>query len=185
MTSKHLFFKAMREDMRHKYWMLALSCLGNFLFILVAWLIMSNNAYFDKNNMTPDRVLRYLNDAYQFYAEALMILAGWIALAGALIVGLFGFRYVFHKNMVDTWHSLPVKRTPLFGACWLNGFLIWFIPFLIGMILSLLLASGYVLEVCSYGDVSSISAIGMLCKEAAISIAALVVAFLLVDQPRN
>jgi len=180
MTSKHLFFKAMREDMRHKYWMLALSCLGNFLFILVAWLIMSNNAYFDKNNMTPDRVLRYLNDAYQFYAEALMILAGWIALAGALIVGLFGFRYVFHKNMVDTWHSLPVKRTTLFGACWLNGFLIWFIPFLIGMILSLLLASGYVLEVCSYGDVSSISAIGMLCKEAAISIAALVVAFLLV-----
>ena len=180
MTSKHLFFKAMREDMRHKYWMLALSCIGNFLFIPVAWLIMRDNVIFDGYNMTPERILRYLEDGYEFYAEALMILAGCIALAGALIVGLFGFRYVFHKNMVDTWHSLPIKRTTLFGACWLNGFLIWFIPFLVAMILSVMLSCGYVLEVCSYGGVSSISAIGMVCKEVGISIAALVVAFLLV-----
>ena len=180
MTSKHLFFKAMREDMRHKYWMLALSCLGSFLFMPVAWLIMRNNVNFDRYNMTADRALRYLSDGYEFFSEYLVVLAGCIAIAGALIVGLFGFRYVFHKNMVDTWHSLPIKRTTLFGACWLNGFLIWFIPFLIGMILSMLMAFGYVLEVCSFTHVSGASAIGIVCKEAALTAVALIVVFLLV-----
>lgn len=172
----------MREDMRHKHWMLALSCLGNFLFIPVAWLIDRNNMSinFDKYTMTTDRMMRYLINAYEFYGEYLMLLAGCIALAGALIVGLFGFRYVFHKNMVDTWHSLPIKRTTLFGACWLNGFLIWFVPFFLAMFLSVLMSGGYVLEVCSYGAVSGMAALGTVCKEALLTMLTLIVAFLLV-----
>ena len=43
MMSKHSFFKMMKEDMRHKTWMLALSGLGHFLMILVAWLIWRGN----------------------------------------------------------------------------------------------------------------------------------------------
>ena len=39
MTSKHLFFKAMKEDIRHKLWMVALSVLGNFLVLTVGWMI--------------------------------------------------------------------------------------------------------------------------------------------------
>ncbi len=45
MTSKHLFFKAMKEDMRHKLWMAALSVLGNFLVLTVGWMIWRSNAF--------------------------------------------------------------------------------------------------------------------------------------------
>ncbi len=43
MTSKRFFFKVLREDMRHKTWMLALSALSSFLMIMVVWLIWWSN----------------------------------------------------------------------------------------------------------------------------------------------
>lgn len=182
MTSKHLFFKVMREDLRHKTWMIALSALGSFLTMPVAWLIVRNNMNFDyeKSTMTSQRALYYLEDIYLFYSEYLVIMGGIIAIAGALIVGLCGFRYVFHKNMVDTWHSMPIKRTTLFGACWLNGFLIWLIPFIVGLALTLFMCSGFAVEVSSLCTVSAGYAIGMTVKEAALTSLTLFVVFLLV-----
>ena len=39
MISKRLFLKGMREDLRHKVWMVALSLLGSFLTLPVVWLL--------------------------------------------------------------------------------------------------------------------------------------------------
>ena len=131
MTSRHLFFKAMREDLRHKVWMIALSVLANFLLLPVAWLVQKNNMRVLTHSELYDskfywvRIMNYLQ-------EYLPVAGGFIAIAGALIVVLFGFRYVFHKKMIDTYHSIPIQRSTLYGVCWLNGVLIWLIPFLLG-----------------------------------------------------
>lgn len=138
MMSRHCFFRVMKEDFRHRIWMLALSILGNMLAIPVVYL------------MTVGEYRRYLDEPAMEYAygilglstyfgEILLCLAGIIAICGALIVGFAGFRYLFHKNMVDTYHGIPVKRSTLFAATWLNGFLIWFVPFLIMFLLTLVL----------------------------------------------
>lgn len=138
MMSRHCFFRVMKEDFRHRIWMLALSILGNMLAIPVVYL------------MTVGEYRRYLDEPAMKYAygilglstyfgEILLWLAGIIAICGALIVGFAGFRYLFHKNMVDTYHGIPVKRSTLFAATWLNGFLIWFVPFLIMFLLTLVL----------------------------------------------
>lgn len=129
MTSKHCFFKVMREDFRHKVWMLVLSILGNMLAITVVYLMTagaSNGYWRDSNNVWVGGI-RMLD---QYFAVELPIAAGFVAVCGALIVGFASFRYLFHKNMVDTFHGIPVKRRTLFAATWLNGFLIWLIPFL-------------------------------------------------------
>lgn len=39
MTSRHCFFSVMKEDLRHKTWMLALSVLGNLLALPVLFLL--------------------------------------------------------------------------------------------------------------------------------------------------
>ena len=137
MTSKHLFFKVMCEDLRHKTWMIALSCLCSFMFFPVAWLMgwSDSGSIGTTSRWTLDFFRDYLSGA-----------GGLIAIAGALVVGLSGFRFVFHKNMIDTYHSMPIKRRTLFGVCYLNGFLIWFVPFVLSLLLTLLMAGSVILR---------------------------------------
>lgn len=135
MTSKHCFFKIMKEDFRHKLWMLALSILGNMLAIPVTYLLATGDSYgyYAENGFEWDIYsrTRQVYSIHEYFATYMLVFAAVVAITGALIVGLAGFRYLFHKNMVDTYHSIPVKRKTLFAANWLNGFLIWFVPFVV------------------------------------------------------
>lgn len=191
MTSKHCFFKMMREDFRHKIWMLALSVLGNMLAIPVVYLIGTGH-WAGMDSMGSVRYLvRQTNEIGEFFLEIVMISGGFVAIAGALIVGLAGFRYVFHRNMVDTWHSLPVKRSTYFWINWLNGFLIWFMPFLVSFGFTLLLGLGRLSAIrgrlagLMMNEEESLIASqcvtgGWLTANALVSLLALIVVFLLV-----
>lgn len=183
MMSKHCFFKVMREDLRHKTWMLVLSVLGNMLAILVFYLLSTG----DSDNASVYSITGQIYVVKSFFGIGITVAGGIIAGAGALIVGLAGFRYVFHRNMVDTYHSIPVNRRTLFMANWLNGFLIWFVPCLISMGLALLLGVGrlsalrkrmsvIVPGTVDGGDLSG----GGLVADALISLLTLTVVFLLV-----
>ena len=112
--------------------MLALSILGNMLALPVAYLMRINSHSFSESVYYT--YLSWMSNIVEFFSELAVGLGGVVAIVGAVIVGLAGFRYLFHKNMVDTWHSLPVKRRTLFIISWLNGFLIWFIPFIVGFL---------------------------------------------------
>lgn len=140
MTSRHCFSNMMREDLRHKSWMVALSILGNMLALPVLYLLYLGQTQdiIREENLTG--IYRKTVEIGSFFGQVLPVSAGFIAIAGALIVGLSGFRYVFHKNMTDTYQSIPVKRSTLFLTGWLNGLLIWLIPFLVSMSVTLLLA---------------------------------------------
>jgi len=132
----------MREDLRHKTWMSALSFLGSFLVLPVSWLIMRSNM---SQDIPQDLEMAQIRD---FFAQYFVVSSGVIAVAGAIITGLFGFRYVLRKRMVDVWHSLPVKRSTLFGACYLNGILIWIVPLVLNILLTLVLSGRFI---CSLG----------------------------------
>ncbi len=187
MMSKHCFFKVMREDLRHKTWMLALSILGNMLAILVIYLMdMEDTGSAGTGSVYS--IIAQIQELKSFFGGAAAVTGGIIAGTGALIVGLAGFRYVFHKNMVDTYHSIPVKRRTLFLANWLNGFLIWFVPCLVSMGLTLMLGTGKlsVLKNRLTGiapDMAERHAVltgGGLAAEALISLLTMAVVFLLV-----
>ncbi len=147
MTSKHLFFKAMKEDIRHKLWMVALSVLGNFLVLTVGWMIWRSNllSFWGGAEGLMQRgdarvIARFQEEAAGFFGAYLVAGGGIIAIAGAIVTGLFSFRYLFHKNMVDICHSLPVKRDTLYGVKYINGILVWFIPFLMSSVLTFSMA---------------------------------------------
>lgn len=140
MTSKRCFSKLLREDFRHKIWMLALSVLGNLLAIPVCFLLRAGEHPYSAANAA--QIFRAASDAVYGFQTYISVLAGIIACVGALIVGLAGFRYVFHRDMTDTYHSIPVRRRTLFLVNWLNGFLIWFVPFVVCMLGTMLLSVG-------------------------------------------
>ena len=139
MTSRVSFYKVMILDLRHRIWMIALSCLGSFLAMPVFYLLISRD-WMDRIeymkmeiNYSLWDIREYRVDCMKlFYQNYLPITAGIVLGVGAIIVGIFGFRHVFSKKMVDQYHSIPIKRRDLFMTNYLNGFLIWFVPMLIG-----------------------------------------------------
>ncbi len=136
MTSRALFYKGMIEDLRHRVWMIALSCLASFMAFPVVYLLAKQEWDRRLGNWYPGSgwdMLEYKAESIEEFFNYYMTIGGGIVLGvGALIVGIFGFRYVFSKKMVDLYHSIPITRKQLFFVHYVNGFLIWFIPMLIG-----------------------------------------------------
>lgn len=123
----------MRDDLRHKTWMVALSVLGSFLAGPLFFLyLFSNNRnahmYLEEIDLNDLHAAKARN-CFEYLRTVGLPTQIFIAFVGALIVGWFGFRYLYNKRMVDLYHSSPVSRGRLFRAFWLNGFLIWFVPF--------------------------------------------------------
>lgn len=139
--SKISFYKIAVEDFRHKLWMLALSCLGSFLALPVAFL-MSNRSYMNRSyttaaGTTPQQRLQYYyND---FFTSDAVVLLGIVLTIGALVAGIWGFRYLYSRKMVDLYHSAPVKRGRMFFTVYINGLIIWLLPMLAAMMVTLLL----------------------------------------------
>lgn len=180
MTSKHSFFKYMREDLRHKIWMLALSALGNFLAIPVAYLIMvrSYNYTTSEVHALIGYAESYIGYNISFFGEYLTVAGGIIAYVGAVLVGLFGFRYLFKKKMVDTYHSMPIKRNKLFLVNYINGILVWLLPLLGCLLITTLLS---IINMNRHAAVAlNIQVIGQLFKQMGISLGTLLVSYLLV-----
>ena len=183
MTSKHLFLKGMKEDLRHKVWMLALSLLGNFLAMPVLWLLnYSDVAFADVRMLTSEMTARQQAEAIaqstermiNFFGKGLVIAASIIAILGAVVVGLECFHYLQQKSMVDTYHSLPVGKTQLFGIKYINGLLIWLVPYLFCTVLTLVFAGILLARVGGSGGI-----LGLI-LEAAKNTAVLMVLFLLI-----
>lgn len=183
MISKGLFLKGMREDLRHRIWLLALSLLGSFLAMPVVWLLRYSDVDL---SAIHTRITEMTSQEYQeavsgsissladYFSQELMLSASLITLACAVFTGLEGFHYLQQKSMVDTYHSLPVSRAQLFGIKYVNGLLIWLVPYLFCTALALAL-SGVLLA-----QVGGTRGIPGLIMEAGKNTLVLLVAFLLV-----
>ena len=71
-----------------------------------------------------------------------------IAVVGAVLVGVGGFRHLFNRRMTDMVNSVPVKRQKQFAVISLNGFLIWLIPAVISMLLTAIISAA---QLAPYG----------------------------------
>ncbi len=172
MMSKRFFFKYMLQDIRHRIWMIALSVLACFLALPIAYLIWEGNSSFGGMDYEQSRI-RYIQGTVDFFAEYPIVLGGVIAVVGALIVGIFGFRFVFRRKMVDLYHSLPITRNCLYAVTYLNGFLIWFVPFVLSLFVSVLMAC------CNVYEYGGMEACGEIMRVAASCVGVLTVSFLL------
>ncbi len=129
MTSKNLFFKLLKEDLKRRIWTIALSVLAFFLFLTVALAISIGN--YDPDYFAKEQIAE--NIAGMIGPEYLIV--SFITIAGALICGLSSFFYLHSRKKVDLFHSIPVRREMLFAVSYLNGLLIYLVPYIINVLL--------------------------------------------------
>ena len=135
MTSRSSFFKLLKEDLRQRLWTIILAAIVFLLPvpIYIAMEISSSGGtvsegamiYFAKNLAEP-----------MAYNSAWMIV---VTIFGAFICAVSGFGYLFSKRKVDFFHSLPVKRETLFAVRYINGVLIYLVPYLAMALVSVLI----------------------------------------------
>lgn len=132
MTSKNLFYKLLIEDLKRRIWTIVLASIVFFLYFPVFGTLMignyNRNIYDSKDYKERlfERVLSFMGP------EDYMVIT--ITIIGAIICGLSGFFYLHSRKKVDFYHSIPVRREFLFTITYINGLLIYFIPYVINVI---------------------------------------------------
>ena len=123
MTSQISIRKLLKQELRQNSWMLGLTGLMHLLTGPVVFLLGTSNY---RNWSESTAVTRY----HRFFTDSFFI---WqlFTMLGCLGVGIFIYRYLFSRRMVDLYHSVPISRSRLFLTKYLHGLLIWFLPFAI------------------------------------------------------
>ena len=121
MTSQISIRKLLKQELRQNSWMLGLTGLLHLLTGPVVFLLGTSNY---RNWSESTSVTRY----HRFFTDSFFI---WqlFTMLGCLGIGIFIYRYLFSRRMVDLYHSVPISRSRLFLTKYLHGFFIWFLPF--------------------------------------------------------
>ena len=130
MTSKRSFAELMNENRKRRLWSLALSIIGN-IFALPVFAALMMGVWEER---LADGLTKISEIQHSFYNMVLgcgNIPVLLIVCALALINGLNGMAYMHNRAKTDLYGSLPVKRTELFSASYINGLLFFAIPYIV------------------------------------------------------
>ena len=157
MTSKSLFFKMMRQDIRRKLWAIGLCFLVFFMALPVStsmeftrlsrlyagWL--NGTQYLDPGIVPEIELLRRTQalatdtlGMQNFFAAAFTMIL-------AVVFAVTGFLFLHSKKQIDFYNSIPVKREILFAVRYLDDILIFTVPYLINMLFTVMIfaANGF------------------------------------------
>lgn len=77
----------------------------------------------------------------------------------AIISGLSSFFYLHSKKKIDFYHSLPIRREMQFAVNFINGILVYIVPYLVNMVICyiMLAANGYMTGSLFLGSLGAIA----------------------------
>ncbi len=132
MISKNLYFNLLREDMKRRIWTLALAMLA-FVIALPIYAMLSLDRLISiiEDVGIEQARLDYANIGTNSEIGLLFV----ITIIGAFLCALSGFSYLYSKSKVDLFHSIPVKREKIFLATFINGIIIYVVPYFVNIIL--------------------------------------------------
>jgi hypothetical protein len=125
MTLKSLFFNLQKEDLKRRIWTIALFILVFFLGFPVICALELGSSY-TRTEVSYDMLLQLLGVNFGF--------ASIFTIVCAIICGLSSFFYLHSKKKVDLFHSLPVRREFMFAVNFIDGLLIFIVPYIINVI---------------------------------------------------
>lgn len=129
MTSRRLFFKMMREDIRRRLWAVALVILSWF-FVFPVRVALIPGEYRLEEKLYQQKIIERTEHWFS-------IANGWgmfVIILGAVILGISSFSYLHSKKKVDFYHSIPVRREVLFLVNFWDGVWIMAIPYILSMV---------------------------------------------------
>lgn len=133
MTSKNLFFKLMKEDLKSRLWAVTMISLGFFFLFPVTTAFEAGQIDSYSNfGMGLENYTKWLLQWLSFQNGMTV----FVMVILAMICGLSSFSYLNSKSKVDFYHSLPVRRELLYAANYIDGILITAIPYVIFVVLA-------------------------------------------------
>ena len=147
MTSRNSFFNLLKEDLHRRLWTLILSSLVFFGTFVVAFTMLIQNyvgrysrvSYDYTNAQLIEKISQNLCEDFYACWPWFMV----VTIVGAIICGMNGFAYLHSRKQMDFYHSLPVKREIIFSVRFVNGILIYAVPYLAGLLYTYLLSICY------------------------------------------
>ncbi len=135
MTSRSSFFKLLKEDLRQRLWTIILAAI---VFLLPVPIYIAMEISGSGGAISEGAMLYFAVNLAEpmAYNSAWMIV---VTLFGAFVCAVSGFGYLFSKKKVDFFHSLPVKREIQFAVRYINGVLIYLVPYLAMALISILI----------------------------------------------
>lgn len=140
MTSKSLFFKIVKQDIKKGIWCPIIMFLGYFLMLEVRMLLMIEQL--EERGWTS----QYYKSAGEYLAKGFFgsdtKMMAVFACFSAMLCAMSCFAYLRSKSQIDAFHSLPVNRTQLFTAKYVSGVMQFFIPFIFNIFACIGIAAG-------------------------------------------
>ncbi len=134
MTLRNSFFSLMKQDLRQRLWTIVLAAIV-FCLPVPIYIAMRISGAVGYGTASMETFARRLA-APMIAGSPWMVL---VTIVGATICVLTGFGYLFSKKKVDFFHALPVKRETQFAIRYINGVLIYLVPYLAMIIVSILI----------------------------------------------
>ena len=134
MTSRSSFFKLLKEDLRQRLWTIILAAIV-FLLPVPIYIAMEISSSRGFGTGMLDNFARRLAEPMAYDSVWMIV----VTIFGAFICAVSGFGYLFSKKKVDFFHSLPVKREALFAVRYINGVLIYLVPYVAMALVSILI----------------------------------------------
>lgn len=162
MTSRSLFFRLVREDLKRRIWAVGLAFLSFFFCMPVAaamgtssiaqsyqrWVAEGATFYGGMTTPEAERYRRLVELAGRIVGPNNFALI-CIMMGAAIVLGLTGFMYLHSKKQVDFYNSLPVRREVLYFVKYLDSIFIVLFLYLLNLMLAcgVFLANGIGLSV--------------------------------------
>lgn len=148
MTSKSSFLVSLMENNKRRLWVWVISLLTFIVVFPTATALVANRVV----RRTEWIIENYGSElAQQILHERLIsdmcstlgfsILTAAMAIIIAIISAIQGFSYLYSRKKIDFYMGMPVKRKKRFLVIWLNGIILYLVPYLLGLLISTLIAA--------------------------------------------
>lgn len=142
MISKSLFFKLVKEDIKHRIWLFAISMLSLFFACPVAVAVFIS----ESNNTALPFYMKDIDLITFQRANIYKLFSCWYGIKGfyiifvitmlAIVAGVSGFAYLYNARKTDFWHGMPIKRKRLFAVKICSSVLIVWVPYILMSIIA-------------------------------------------------
>ena len=167
MTSKISYSKHIKENIKQRSYMAALSIVGLLILLpLFTFMTIDYRKEFiieDLSNWVKYSFPGIFNGSYNFGLAVFIVIFG-------ILAGVTGFNYLHSKIKQDFFISLPVKKSQWFIINYISGLLIFAVPFVVFSLTSLVIGKVYLGSLLT----------GALIKESLLSILAGLAIYLIV-----
>lgn len=151
MTFVKLFFSLMKEDSKQKAWVIALHILSLFFILPIFSILILGNEVNNVSAPITEQEILQLRQSFLGIVSGFNSFIQWEMPVAAIVTGIAEFAYLFSRQKTDFYHSIPVKREKLFFVNYLNGLVMFVIPYVIFTLLTFFVC-GNMYKVSNYGN---------------------------------